>query len=217
MLMRDKQRVRRYLESCAAAEAQQLVDAAGADSDGASAADKAGGTLGSTASDDIGKGHAGEYAKAAVLPWWLPPEDIPARYSAECGASGVVHGKTTVATRKRLLAVGTTGQAVWASSEHYAVLLTTAGPPPSGCVCVGGRGRLGARLSVAVTSCVVPGERKDRCGLRGTVDRGVPACGCPPQLAVAPASPAFRLTQLCAGGWRPDGASRRRRSRRGRS
>jgi hypothetical protein len=213
-----------------------------------------------------------------VLPWWLPPEDIPARYSgtwlpaavssacrgralrgrpaavttaptvrspsspqpararppplppsytdprtprsceaAECGASGVVHGKTTVATRKRLLAVGTTGQAVWASSEHYAVLLTTAGPPPSGCVCVGGRGRLGARLSVAVTSCVVPGERKDRCGLRGTVDRGVPACGCPPQLAVAPASPAFRLTQLCAGGWRPDGASRRRRSRRGRS
>lgn len=195
MVRRDKQRVRRYLEECAAAEAQQLAETAGFNSDGpGTGADKAAGhseLLSSAASDDVGKGGVGKHSdkEAAVLPWWLPPEDIPAQYSGACplaeagywmpaapcpaqlpcrrcnssrrgprsrlpthqsmthtltpaaclprdaaelSCGGVVHGKTTVATRKRLMGVGAAGQAVWTSSEHYAVLLTTAGPPPSG-------------------------------------------------------------------------------------
>lgn len=43
----------------------------------------------------------------------------------------MVAGKTCPTLRKRVLARNAAGRAVWASVESYAVLLTTAGPPPS--------------------------------------------------------------------------------------
>ncbi|KAL4419727.1 hypothetical protein ABPG75_006825 [Micractinium tetrahymenae] len=72
-----------------------------------------------------------EYGSAAVLPWWLPPERVPPEYSAAYGKTGVVAGKTCPTLRKRVLARTAAGRPVWVSAESYAVLLTTAGPPPS--------------------------------------------------------------------------------------
>lgn len=72
-----------------------------------------------------------EHTSAAVLPWWLPPEDIPAEHTALLGRTGVIAGKTCPTLRKRVLARSAAGRPVWVSAESYAVLLTTAGPPPS--------------------------------------------------------------------------------------
>lgn len=72
-----------------------------------------------------------DFGGAEVLPWWLPPERIPPEHSAARGRTGVVAGKTCPTLRKRVLARNAAGRAVWASVESYAVLLTTAGPPPS--------------------------------------------------------------------------------------
>lgn len=78
-MRRDMRYVKQYLEQNAAAEAAATLDAAREAKDSTGAGDGGKG-LDSDGDDQ-------EYAKAAVLPWWLPPEKIPAQYSGEwmCG------------------------------------------------------------------------------------------------------------------------------------
>ncbi|EFN57874.1 hypothetical protein CHLNCDRAFT_57000 [Chlorella variabilis] len=66
-----------------------------------------------------------------VLPWWLPPEQVPAEVSAELGTSGVISGKSCCVLRGRVRGVTPAGRTVWAQASQYAVLWTVIGPPPS--------------------------------------------------------------------------------------
>ncbi|KAI3425260.1 hypothetical protein D9Q98_009028 [Chlorella vulgaris] len=133
MLRCDSLRVKRYLEECAAAEASQAQEAAPAsttvtDGNGVAAVAL---TLKALGAGEQGGSECGEFAKAAVLPWWLSPEQIPDAYSVERGSTGAVHGKTSPLNRKRVLTVSAAGQPVWVSAEQYSVLFTVGGPPPS--------------------------------------------------------------------------------------
>ena len=58
-----------------------------------------------------------------------PPPCPP--YAAVWGSTGIIAGKTCPTLRKRVLASNAAGRPVWVSAESYAVLLTSAGPPPS--------------------------------------------------------------------------------------
>ncbi|KAL4437833.1 hypothetical protein ABPG77_005745 [Micractinium sp. CCAP 211/92] len=137
MLHCDTAYAKQVLEQLNAAEAA-AADAAGGSTDNAEAEPDepllgkyASGASG--AESPLGKltAEGKDFGSSAVLPWWLGPEQVPAEHSAARGRTGVIAGKTCPTLRKRVLATSAAGRPVWVSAESYAVLLTTAGPPPS--------------------------------------------------------------------------------------
>lgn len=151
MLRCDSLRVKRYLEECAAAEASQAQEAAPAsttvtDGNGVAAVAL---PLKALGAGEQGGSECGEFAKAAVLPWWLSPEQIPDAYSGEriqhlstsidplrCAANcrGCAHYKAMLAAEG---CAATAAAADLLRVLRQLVSLLPAFLHPSACVCSG--------------------------------------------------------------------------------